>query len=453
MLEGSIGLPMLASMFHAPGTADPPAQPPQGVGARVVRRFSEWRAALHNAVARRLRLRQPGPRARIAPDADNPPALVPARTPRRLRATPSAPPPGPGCPDWLGWLARLSARSQAAAGVRQRRERRSGPLTLEEFPGIAPEALAFFNTPMEECDPELLHSVFETFAELIEPAMSGRSRAPDVQHVFRALSSRLAAVRAEAPDTPPAAPPEPPASADASRNTPGMSFDPWPEASPELAEAAVIAATNPQETTPDLPDPALPQDPRGGGTRRCRNPTAPAASSVPPTRTPRRKISPTRRRPCCRHPIISLKQARQGRTRRTAAASRRANRGARCSAAIRVSECETSCCRLANLSSPLEVTLNSCHARHACCVILPAQGLRRSLARRTGAPSWRDMHGATAWRSRYAEFLQGDAGGAVRDCERHCHAISTHRCWSPHWANEAATARVQAWIATKSATT
>ena len=247
-------------MFHAHGTADPPAQPPQGVGARVVRRFSEWRAALHNAVARRLRLRQPGPRARVAPDADNPPALVPARTPRRLRATPSAPPPGPGCPDWLGWLARLSARSQAAASVRQRRERRSGPLTLEEFPGIAPEALAFFNTPMDECDPELLHSVFETFAELIEPAMSGRSRAPDVQHVFRALSSRLAAVRAEAPDTPPAAPPAP-ASADASRNTPGMSFDPWPETSPELAKAAVIAATNPQKTTPDLPDTALPQDP------------------------------------------------------------------------------------------------------------------------------------------------------------------------------------------------
>ena len=244
-------------MFHAHDTAGPPAQPPQGVGARVVRRFSEWRAALHNAVARRLRLRQL-PRARVASDADNPPALVPERTPRRPRATPSVPPP---CPDLLGWLARLSARSRMAAGARQRRERRSGPLTLEEFPGIAPEALAFFNTPMDECDPELLHSVFETFAELIEPAMSGRSRAPDVQDVFRTLSSRLAAVRAEAPEAAAATPPESPASADVSPASPGMSFDPRPETSPEPAKAAMIAATNPQETTSDLPHTPLPQDP------------------------------------------------------------------------------------------------------------------------------------------------------------------------------------------------
>ena len=246
-------------MFHAHGTADPPAQPPQGVGARVVRRFSEWRAALHNAVARRLRLRQPGPRARVAPDADNPPALVLARTPRRLRATPSAPPPGPGCPDWLGWLARLSARSQAAASVRQRRERRSGPLTLEEFPGIAPEALAFFDTPMGMRSRVAAQCVRDVRRTDRAGDERPKPRAGRAARVSRA-DSRLAAVRAEAPDTPPAAPPAP-ASADASRNTPGMSFDPWPETSPELAKAAVIAATNPQKTTPDLPDTALPQDP------------------------------------------------------------------------------------------------------------------------------------------------------------------------------------------------
>ena len=270
-------------MFHAPGTAGLPAQPPQGVGARVVRRFSQWRAALHSVIAGRLHLRQPGPRARIARDAASPPAPSPAGRPHWPRATPSTPPPGPGRPDWLGWLTRLSARSQAAVGARPRR---NGPLTLEEFPGIAPEALAFFNTPMEESDPELLHCVYQTFAELIEPAMSGRSRAPDVQDVqdvFRALSSRLAAARAEAADQRPAAPPEPPpASADASRDAPGIPLDPRPEASPEPAEAAVIAAMNLQETTPDLLAPVLPQegtgphDPAGP-----QNPALPWADGVP----------------------------------------------------------------------------------------------------------------------------------------------------------------------------
>jgi hypothetical protein len=154
----------------------------------------------------------------------------------------------------------LSARSRTAAGGRQRRERRSGPLTLEEFPGIAPEALAFFNTPMEECDPDLLHSVFETFAELIEPAMSGRSRAPDVQDVFRALSSRVAAARAAAPDTPPEPPPAPAAAA---QDSPGIPLDLPLGALPAAGEAAVIAAMDPQGTTPGLPDPALPQDPAG----------------------------------------------------------------------------------------------------------------------------------------------------------------------------------------------
>ena len=261
-------------MFHAPGTAGLPAQSPQGVGARVVRRFSKWRAALHSVVAGRLRHRQPGPRTRIASDAAKPPAPSPACRPRWPHATPSTPPPGPGRPDWLGWLARLSARSQAAVGPRPRR---NGPLTLEEFPGIAPEALAFFNTPMDESDPELLHCVFETFAELIEPAMSGRSRAPDVQDVFRALSSRLAAARAEAPDTPPAAPPEPPpASADAARDAPGIPLDPWPEASSGPAEAAVIAAMNLQETTPGLLVPVLPQEGMGP-----RNPAGPPTPALP----------------------------------------------------------------------------------------------------------------------------------------------------------------------------
>ena len=375
-------------MFHAPGTAGLPAQPPQGVGARVVRRFSQWRAALHSVIAGRLHLRQPGPRARIARDAASPPAPSPAGRPHWPRATPSTPPPGPGRPDWLGWLTRLSARSQAAVGARPRR---NGPLTLEEFPGIAPEALAFFNTPMEESDPELLHCVYQTFAELIEPAMSGRSRAPDVQDVFRALSSRLAAARAEAADQRPAAPPEPPpASADASRDAPGIPLDPRPEASPEPAEAAVIAAMNLQETTPDLLAPVLPQegtgphDPAGPQIRRCRGPTVCPRQRVPLIRKAPRKTSPVRCQPC--RPGATVSPAipmRQERTHRTAAASRRAGRGVRYSAAVRVSGYETLCCFTGTVRSPAGISFASCPARRACSVILPAQGLRRLLARRT----------------------------------------------------------------------
>ena len=275
-------------MFHSPRTASLATQTPQGVGARVVRRFGQWGArwgtALHNA-AGRLRPWKPAPRARIARDADGPPAPIPAHTPPQSPATASVPAPRP---DMLRWLAGVSFGTRAAAGARSHHKRHDGPLTLEEFPGIAPEALAFFNTPMDESDPELLQCVLEGFAELIEPFLSGRGRAPNAQDVFRALSNRLAAARAKAADAAPATPPvqpepppvqpEPPrgqaeqspgqaeqspASAGAFRDASGIPFDPRPDASPDPGAAAVIDATNPQETIPEPPDPAWPQDPMG----------------------------------------------------------------------------------------------------------------------------------------------------------------------------------------------
>ena len=432
-------------MFHAPGTAGLPAQPPQGVGARVVRRFSQWRAALHSVIAGRLHLRQPGPRARIARDAASPPAPSPAGRPHWPRATPSTPPPGPGRPDWLGWLTRLSARSQAAVGARPRR---NGPLTLEEFPGIAPEALAFFNTPMEESDPELLHCVYQTFAELIEPAMSGRSRAPDVQDVFRALSSRLAAARAEAADQRPAAPPEPPpASADASRDAPGIPLDPRPEASPEPAEAAVIAAMNLQETTPDLLAPVLPQegtgphDPAGP-----QNPALPWADGVPEAACAADPESTTQDQPGAVPTVPPWCDRFAGNTNApgahtpdrsgiTARRSRRALFRGRPSFGLR---------NFVLLHGNRYVLLPEYHSLRA----PPAAPALLSCLRRAsgdcwraepGAPSWRDMHGATTWRPRYPDSCRVNPmalPAAATAAWSHCgqsHRGQSH-CGQSHWA-------------------
>jgi hypothetical protein len=232
-------------MFNSPATAALTSQPRKGIGARVAGGFSRFGAALRSVVAGSLRRPQSGPDSRTAPDtrtasytrtvpdADAPPAARPARAPRqpsRVRK---------------GGLARLFDRRRVPAAVpEQSRELPDFDFTAEAFPELCPEARAFFNTPLEQCDPELLGIVLEALAELIAGSMTPQEGMRDVRDVFLALSSRLAAVSGEAGHAPPAALPEVAAApADAA-------------ATDAPADLAATVAIDPQAASPELPGPA-----------------------------------------------------------------------------------------------------------------------------------------------------------------------------------------------------
>ena len=95
-----------------------------------------------------------------------------------------------------------------AAVPEQSRELPDFEFTCEAFPELSPEARAFFNTPLEECDPAMLGVVLEALAELIAGSMTPREGMRDMRDVFLALSSRMEAVSGEAGYAPPAAQPE-----------------------------------------------------------------------------------------------------------------------------------------------------------------------------------------------------------------------------------------------------
>ena len=186
-------------MFPAPPTAALASQPRKGIGARVAGGFSRLGAALRSVVGGGPRRPQSGSESRTIPDADGPPAARQARAPRQ-----------PGRAR-KGRLARLFHRRRALAAVpEQSREPADLDFTAEAFPGLTPEARAFFNTPLEDCDPEVLGVVLEALAELIKGAMEPHEGMRDVQDVFLALSSRMAAVSGGAGHAPPTAPPDGP---------------------------------------------------------------------------------------------------------------------------------------------------------------------------------------------------------------------------------------------------
>ena len=134
-----------------------------------------------------------------------------------------------------GGLARLFRRRPMAALPEQSRQFADLEFTAEAFPALSPEARAFFNTPLEECDPAMLGVVLGALAELIAGAMAPREGMRDVQDVFLALSSRMAAVTGEAGHAPPAA---------------------LPEVAAAPADLAATAAIDPQAALPESPVPA-----------------------------------------------------------------------------------------------------------------------------------------------------------------------------------------------------
>jgi hypothetical protein len=219
-------------MFTSPATAGLASHPRKGIGARVAGGFSRVGAALRSIVAGGMRRPQSGPDSRTAPDADGPPAARQARAPRQ---------PGRARKGGLAWL---FGRRLTAAVPEPSPELPAFEFTGEAFPELSPEARAFFNTPLEDRDPEVLGVVLEALAELIARSMTPQEGMRDMRDVFLALSSRLEAVSGEVVPAPPAAPPEVAA------------------APADLAATAGIepAAIDPQPASPELPGPALARD-------------------------------------------------------------------------------------------------------------------------------------------------------------------------------------------------
>ena len=211
-------------MHTAPFPAEPARQTHQGVGARIVRRFGR---AVRGAISGILR---PGSRQRPAasPSATPAPAaagLEPPAPPSRLRIphqprVPRRPraerrpriarwsaPTQPIQPTRSGWMARWFGRKP--------RQPASGPslsatsdfqFTTEAYPELTPEACAILNTPVGDCDPELLRLMVSVFAaQLAAMPELGLS---DAKALFATLWQRLGAPLGDtAPDAAPDAAP------------------------------------------------------------------------------------------------------------------------------------------------------------------------------------------------------------------------------------------------------
>lgn len=245
-------------MFDVPLTAGLAAPPRQGVAARVVRGFGRLRGALHSAVTAGLRRRQPVPATGAAPGADNPPARRRTRAPRRHRSILPALTPRPARP---GWLTRLFGRRRPAVIREDDHKLPDLAFTQEAFPGLSPEALAFFNTPLEECDPEMLRIVLAALTEVIATAMTPRDGVQDTQDTLCALSDRFAALLAAVPPEPPATEPKSVAPADVSPDT-------LTDAT-VFADATTIAAMHPHPAASNITSSAISYGqvlPQPGGT-------------------------------------------------------------------------------------------------------------------------------------------------------------------------------------------
>jgi hypothetical protein len=141
------------------------------------------------------------------------------------------------------------------------------PFTPETCPGLSPESCAIFNTPLEDCDPNMLCAVFSVLAELIverRPAEAGGRQ--DVEAVLANLWDRLKIATGEArpgglPDAAPvtqpdaalaaAADPAPAVPTGAMVGTPMVSPDPLSEI--PLATSADIALAASADMAPATP--------------------------------------------------------------------------------------------------------------------------------------------------------------------------------------------------------
>ena len=237
----------------APSLATPrlPSQPRPGVGARLLRRIGD---AVRNVIAGSLTLAgasrptgapQPGFDHAVVGNAEARPA--PGRAPRVHRSR-TAPPELPSQPAPGGWFARFLCRHYRAVPVNREQfsEDNCAPFTLEEFPGLLPEACAFFNTPLEDLDPEILPPLLRAFAEKVVDLLPPEAGMTDAQELYSTLWGGFAAVLDHArPD-----------------DSQGEALDPSPAIASQAVPDASVVARNQQteasapaltEASPDVP--------------------------------------------------------------------------------------------------------------------------------------------------------------------------------------------------------
>ena len=261
-------------MSRAPLTVGLPTQPHQGVAARFFRRFG---GAVRGAIAGISRAgsprrpAEPPPRLTSATVQDPGPATHARRppAPRRPRATPPAPPARPG------WIARwfgLTPRKPALSRRRTFPDRDDAPFTPETHPGLSPEACAFFNTPVEDCDPELLRLLLTVLAQQLADVLPPELGMTDAQAVFDTLWGRLAGPLGDTgPDAEPAGQPEdaPASPTDAAPVSPPATLPEAPAAA--IPDGMAIAAAS--AITPDIAGLPKPSRRRSQSFRRgCRRP-------------------------------------------------------------------------------------------------------------------------------------------------------------------------------------
>ena len=80
-------------------------------------------------------------------------------------------------------------------------------LTPEAYPGLSPEACAILNTPLEECDPDVLRLVLCALAHHLADVLPPELGMTDGKAVFSALWGRLGALSGDASTAAAAAPP------------------------------------------------------------------------------------------------------------------------------------------------------------------------------------------------------------------------------------------------------
>lgn len=244
-------------------------QPRPGVAARFARRFGgAVRIVVANGVSLAVSLRRPAaPRSPSAPQATRDLApQIPPSAPRAPCLPHAAAPVSPSLPAGPALLPRLLAgkRRRRALRGRLRLPSSDNPFTAENCPGLSPEMCAFLNTPMEDCDPEMLRMLFTAFEDYVVGLMPPEA----AETIHAVIWGRLRGVLDDpGPNGPPDEAPEPVSilsmdvmPATAMETAPNAPADTAPNASTHaalvaLTDAAPAAAP---DAPPDAPRDAMP---------------------------------------------------------------------------------------------------------------------------------------------------------------------------------------------------
>ena len=278
-------------MHHPDDITGLTTQPHQGVAARVVRRFAGMARA---AVSGIVRLQHPvaPPATPVPPAAETPKPPRRPRAARRTSSAPSAPSPRPG------WIARWFGRHRrSAASPAWMSDGGDTVFTPERYPQLTAGDCALLNTPVEDCDPEVLRLLLSGLATHIARTIG--MGGDDAEAVFGMLWQHMGPISEPAPDDARSEQPDdaPPVASGAAANPPPASLDPPPalpdsppalrdDAPPvrpdEVPPAASDAAANPPPASPDHPPAAhAPDEPRATKTPGTAAPAPPPDTGLP----------------------------------------------------------------------------------------------------------------------------------------------------------------------------